>query len=482
VLIFLGMVLAMTSSLGAPLVPTIGAALHVSADTAQWSLTAALVAGALSTPTLGRLSDGPHRRPILLTVLVAGVAGNVLAATANTFGLLVAGRVLQGIGLGLMPMAIAVASEHLPAEKGRSTVAILSVTGAAGVGIGYPLTGLVALHLGYRSAFWVGAGVAAVALILATAVIPASPRKQQAPFDIFGVVLLTGGLLALLLAISQAPVWGWTAGSVLALFLAAVVLLASWFGWELHTADPLVQLRLLRNPWVMTADAAGFFAGIGMYLLLALLIRYVETPKSAGYGYGSTVFISGLVILPLSIGSVVASRIAPRFAARFGTMLVIPVGSVLFAISMTFFLLEHGELWTAFVTTALAGLGLGFSFAAMPGMIIRAVPASETGSATSVNQLVRSIGYSVGSALSAVVLSAQTPSGAAFPRWTGYRNGLLLGIVLWLITAAVSFAVPQWAMHSGRLATSDEKLSTEDEELLAEESGEMGGAGLPYRS
>jgi predicted MFS family arabinose efflux permease len=510
VLVFFGMVIAMMSSLGAPLVPTIAQHLHVSSDTAQWSLTASLLASAVCTPVFGRLADGRFCRLTMLLVLAGTMLGTILAAVATDFAVLLVGRTLMGAAMGLLPMAITVSRAHLPAERARSAIALLSVTSAAGVGLGYPLTGLVTGWFGYRAAFWVGGVVVLIALVAVALVVPHNTSVKHTPLDTPGAGLLGAALLALLLAISQAPRWGWADTRVLGLFAATVVLLAAWVAWENHCAQPLVDLRLLRHPWVFTADIAALSAGVGLYLMLSLTIRFVETPSSTGYGHNASVLVAGLMILPLSAASVIASRLAARFAARFGPASAIPWGGLVFTGGLLLLLKEHQQVWAVLVATAAAGVGLACTFAAMPGMILRAVPAGETGSAMSINQLLRSIGYSVGSALSAVALSAHTPAGAALPRWSGYELGFGLAIVMWLVTAAIAFAVPRWTKpstaplsvttpaavpspaapvdatgpHDLRARELVEQRELADEQELIEEmeeSGETGAAGLPRR-
>src|SRR3954462_14756959 len=152
VLIFLGTVVAVISSLGAPLVPSIAAAEHVQLSAAQWALTITLLVGAVATPVLGRLGDGPRRRAVMLGTLGIVVAGSALAALPLGFGWLLAGRGLQGFGLGLTPLAIATARDALTGQRSRSTIAALSVTVAAGVGLGYPLSGFIAEIGGVHSA------------------------------------------------------------------------------------------------------------------------------------------------------------------------------------------------------------------------------------------------------------------------------------------------------------------------------------------
>src|ERR1700753_3369269 len=143
-LIAVGLVVSLISSLGAPLIPTIAEDLHASLSSTQWSLTATLLVGAVVSPLVGRLGDGPHRRTVLLSCLALVTLGGAIAALAGTLPVLIAGRALQGIGLALLPLTMASARSHLPAERAHRTIATLSVIAAVGVGLGYPITGFIA--------------------------------------------------------------------------------------------------------------------------------------------------------------------------------------------------------------------------------------------------------------------------------------------------------------------------------------------------
>lgn len=442
VLVFLGMVVAVVSSLGAPLIPTLAATEHVSLATAQWSLTVTLLAGAVATPVMGRLADGPRRREVILGVLALVVLGSVLAALPLGFWWLVTGRALQGVGLGLTSLAIAVASDHVPAARARSAVALLSVTAVAGVGLGYPLTGLIASRFDIHAGFWFGAVISLLALVLAVVVVPSSKGRPAHRLDVLGAALLAAGLAALLLGVSEAEQWGWTSLRLAGTTMASLVLLALWVGHELRVEHPLVALHLLRSRAVLTANLTGLLGGVGMYLLLSLMTRFVQTPRSAGYGFGSSIVVAGLVLLPFSVSSVIGSRLGQVIAGRFGVDLVLPFGCGIFLIAWTVFLLERSVLWEVLVVMALAGLGVGCTFAAMPGLVMRAVPVSETGSAISVNQVLRTVGYSLGSALTGTVLESATPHGAALPTGDGYTTAAVLGIAIWVVTGIVSALLP----------------------------------------
>jgi MFS family permease len=139
---------------------------------------------------------------------------------------------------------------------------------------------------------------------------------------------------------------------------------------------------------------------------------------------------------------VTASRLAPVISRRLSPHAVLPLGCVMVIAAELLFVLDRSHLWLVFVVLGLAGLGVGCTFAAMPGLIVRAVPASETGSAMSFNQVLRYVGYSLGSALSATVLAAHTPAGQALPTNSGYTAAALVGIGVLAVAAVLSAVLP----------------------------------------
>ncbi|WP_127783161.1 MFS transporter [Rhodococcus sp. X156] len=440
-LVFLGALVAVVSSLGAPLVPTVAVDYAVSLPSAQWSLTITLLAGAVSTPVLGRLGDGPHRRGVIIGALALIVLGCVLAAVPGSYPLLLVGRALQGVGLGLTPLAMAVARDHLTGARARSAVATLSVTTAAGVGLGYPLTALAAQHLGFHAAFWCAAAATSLVLVAVIAVVPPSTTRTRHRLDVLGATLMSLSLAAVLVAVSTGGQWGWFSGRVLGLLVVAVVLGAAWAWWELRVAHPLVDLRLLRNRAVLTADVSAVISGVGMYFLMATIILFVQSPTSTGYGLGQSVVVGALVLVPFSLCSVAASRLAVLIGRRVGERLVIPVGAGFFLLAMLMFLFLRHSVWQVCVVMGLAGLGVGCTFAAMPALIVRSVPVHETGSALGVNQVLKTVGGSMGSALASGVLASHTLAGAQYPENSGYSVGAVLCIGVWVLVGVLGYVL-----------------------------------------
>ena len=470
-LILVGLVVAVMSSVGAPLIPSIARESHVSLSAGEWLLTVALLSGALATPIMGRLADGPHQRRVILLALGVALVGSVLAATTSVFSLLVVARALQGLGLGLMPVTMAIARRHLPPGRSSPTIAVLSVTAAVGVGLGYPITGFLAQTSDYHAAFWFSAVMVATALGFSVLVLPRGGGAASRRFDTVGAVLLCAALADLILVLSEGETWGWLSAPVLILLLASVLTLLWWARHELRTGDPLVDLRQARHRMVLTADLAGLLISITMYLFLPIVVEFVQVPRSQGYGFGTSVLVAGCVLIPLSVATLAASRIAPLVERRFGRRVMIPFGSLLFALAMGLFAVEHSALWEAFLVMGVGGLGIGFTFAAMPGFIVEAVQVHETGSAMGFYQVLRSVGLAVGSAVSGLILAAYTKGHDAVPAVGGFRTALLIGALLCLSTAVLCYWLP------GGSARGPVQLSAADT-LDMEENAELGGAGL----
>jgi len=480
-LVAVGLLVAIVSSLGAPLIPTIAHTYGVTLSSSQWVLTAALLTGALATPVMGRLADGSRQRDVIVVTLSVVLAGCVVSALATSFTVLVLGRALQGVGLGLLPVNMAIARRNLDRFRAGRAIATLSVSTAIGAGLGYPITAMVAQLLGLHAAYWFGALMVGCALAAALVVLPARTAADRLTFDVPGAVLLSLAVTAVSVVLSEGGAWGWTSLRSLGLVGAAVVVLVAWVPHELRSAHPLVNLHHLANRSVLMADVAGFLMSLSMYLVVPIVVEFIQIPPSAGFGFGATVIVSGFVLTPLSLGTFLASRLLVPYERRFGVRSMIPLGALVFAAASAYFALDHGSLWEAFVTMGIVGLGIGFTFAAMPGFIIRAVPTAETGSATGFYQVLRNIGLSVGSAFGAAVLLAYTPHGASLPDLDGFRVALLISAGLGLLTAVLSFVLPGATPAGGHRtglgatpdATPDEVEVRMEEEALLEGGGAM---------
>jgi MFS family permease len=444
-LIAAALVVSVVSTLGASLIPTIAADQHVSLGNAQWVLTVTLLVGAVATPVLGRIGDGPARRKTLVATLLVVCVGSLVAAlSGGRFWQLLLGRALQGVGYATVPLTIAIAREVLDVASARKSIAVLSVTVAVGAGLGYPVTGVIAQQLDFHDAYAMATVLSVLAavgilMVIPRGAAPAGAAREARRFDVAGALLLGGGLALGLLAVSQGEEWGWGSVRVVGAAVVAVVLLGAWARVELGTADPLVDLRLMAARTVMGANAAGLLMGFGMYMIMSLISRLAQTPKATGYGLGASLVSTGLLLVPLSLASLVSAPIARAAGARFGMRVVLPLGALVVAGTGVLLAVAHGSMLDLAIASALAGVGIGSSFAAMPALIVAAVPNERTGSATSLNQVLRTVGGAVGSAASAAILTAHTVGGAALPSESGYTIAFAVGAALCALTAVVAW-------------------------------------------
>lgn len=397
-------VTAVVSSLGAPLVPSIATAYDVRLTTAQWSLTAALLTGAVATPVVGRFASGRLRRPTILVGLAVVTLGCALAAVPTTFGVLAVGRAMQGVGMALLPLAIAVARDVLVGEPMSRAIALLSVTTVAGAGLGYPLTALVAEIGGLAAAYALGTVLVGATLVLAWRHLPGSPTTEPMRVDWAGAGLLSLGMLGVLLAVSEGEVWGWTSAPTLALATVGLALLLAWGAWTLRSPAPLVDLRMAVRPGIAAPNLVALVAGLGMYCLLTLAVVLVRADE-AGFGLDLPVIVAGLILVPYSVMSVLGNRLAQAVRLRMGTRPLLPLGCLLFLTSTVFLALVHDHLWQLLLAMAIGGLGSGFTFSSLAVLMVPHVPRAETGSAVAFNQVLRYLGFTVGSALSVALMA-----------------------------------------------------------------------------
>jgi MFS family permease len=469
VLVMTTLVASIISSLGAPLIPTVARDFHDSVSTAQWSLTVALLSGAVSAPVMGRLGDGPRRRATMLGGLAIVTLGGITAALAPGLDVLVVGRALQGIGLGIVPLAMATARDELATERVAPMIGLLSVSAAAGVGVGYPLSGQIADTAGLSGAFWFGAAVSGVALLCVAAVVPSGSRgRRPVRLDWAGGVLLAAALISLLVAVAQGSAWGWTSAGIVGLLIAALVLFTVWTMQQLRTDAPLVQLRLLRHPAVLAGDVCAMVLGVAMYMNLSALTEFVQLSRSGGFGDSASVVVAGLTLVPLSAFMLLSSRALPRLVSYLGVRALLALGSLVVAISSMFFALCHNSLWEAFLTMGALGVGLGTTYAAIPGLIVQAVPQRETGSAMGFYQVVRYVGFSLGSALAASILASHNSSSTGEPTQSGYTTVFWVAGVICVAAAFLAWVLPA----HGQTVSHTQRIDDDELRLLEQTDGE----------
>jgi MFS family permease len=426
-----GTVVSLQQTLMLPVLPGLPLLLHTSADNASWIVTATLLAGAVAIPTLSRLADMFGKKSMIMVAFLLMVIGGVLGGLSHELTVAIVARALQGAGFVVVPIGIAIMRDELPADRVPLGVTLMGATLAIGAGAALPLSGVIVAHLDWHSIFWI-TGAASVASFLAIWwVVPESPVRSGGRFDYLGALLLSTAVTALLVALSKGSHWGWASRPTLTLAVAGVALLGLLVAVELRASTPLVNVLIAVRPGVLLVNIASVLCGFAMFTNMVGTMQLLQQSRDSGYGLGLDVLHAGLWMAPTGLIFGAWAPVAAWIIRRFGAHAALLGGAFVMATSYVGRVFLSTELWQVVTGSVLVGVGVSMTFAAMPNLIMAAVPPTETASANGLNTLLRSVGSSTASAAVAALTTGlvvtidgtQHPAFAAFETLFGIAAG-----------------------------------------------------------
>jgi MFS family permease len=406
---------SMMQSLVVPALPAIQRELHASADATSWTIAGFLLSSAVATPIAGRLGDLFGKRRVLVTILVIVAAGSALCVIP-TLPALIGGRVVQGVSGGVLPLAYAIVRDELPAERTSGGIALVATMLGLGGGLGIILAALIVEWLSYTWIFWLQVpAFAAVAWRVHRHVPDTAPRVAGARVDWLGAALLAAGLVALLVTITQVRRWGAASATTIAVTAVAAVALTLWARSALRRADPLLDLRMMRRRPIWTTNAAAFLVGIAQFSGFVLIPQYVQDPG----GLGDGPLVSGLFLLPMCAGILAVGVATGTLERRYGARALLLGAAAALAGSMLMLAVARDGALEVCTASLLSGVGAGAGMAALATLIVTHVELEETGAASGVNNVARTLGAAVGTQIGAALLVAGT---------TGYTRAFGVGL------------------------------------------------------
>jgi MFS family permease len=390
-----------------PILGIIAQQLHASSVAVSWAVTANLLAAAASTPLIGRLADLHNKKRVLLGVLVVVLVGSMLAAMTASLALLILARVLQGVSYALYPICVAILREELPEGSVVGALAVLSGTLGFGGGMGLVVTGLLMDgSAGYHRVFWLTTGFVVVVIVVASTAIPSRPGDTGGTIDWLGAAGLAAGLSAGLLTITQGNSWGWSAPSTVGSAALAVIALVAWWAWERRLTHPLVSTEMLTRRPVLLTNLATVFVGMGLYFGCLGLTQFVLIDRAtAGYGFSASVLHASVVyLLPGALAGFATATLSGRFIDRWGARPILVSGAMAGVVGFLWLALAHSQPWQVIVAGIWTNAYISLAYGALPALVVSEVDGSETGVATGVNAIARTVGSSIAAAVVAVLL------------------------------------------------------------------------------
>lgn len=405
VLALAGAVFAVLQAAVVPALPDIEHALGAGPSSGTWILTVNLLATAVLTPVLGRMGDIYGKDRMLRVVLTTLALGTLVCGLAPSLPVMLAGRAAQGAGGAVFPLAFGVLRDELEGERVAGAIGLVSSLLGIGAGLGLVIAGPVIATLGWTWLFWLPLAVLVPITGAVVRLVPRSPVRTPAPVDFASAALMIAGLSALLVAVSEASVWGLTSARTLGLLSAGALLVAAWIRHELASGNPLVDMRMMALRGVWTTNLAAFLLGVGMYASIALVPALVELPRATGVGFGGSVTAAGLFMLPTAAPQLIVGPLTGRIARRIGSRAELLIGVALMLGAYLALTFAHSHAWELILATGALGLGLGFGLAALANLIVGAVGPRQTGVATAMNTVMRTLGGAFGAAIAAECLA-----------------------------------------------------------------------------
>ncbi|MFE4450570.1 MFS transporter [Streptomyces sp. NPDC056796] len=440
-----GTVAAVMQTLVTPLIAELPRILDTSSSNAAWVVTVTLLVAGVCVPVTGRLGDLLGKRRMLLACAVPLIIGSIVCALASSVVPMIVGRGLQGMGMGMVPLGIALLRDVVPAEKLSGSIALVSASMGIGGALGLPISAAVAEYTSWRVLFWGSAVLAVMIAVLIWAFVPDVPAGAKGQrFDAPGAIGLAIGLVSLLLAISKGADWGWGSGTTLGLFAVAVVALGAWGFYELRTRDPLVDLRTTARPRVLLTNISSILVGVGMYSFMLIAPQMLQFPEATGYGLGQSMLAAGLWMAPGGVMMMIVSPLGGKLINARGPKIALVLGALVISAGYGISLFLMGSAWGLMIVGIVINSGVGLAYGAMPALIMSSVPLSETAAANGFNTLMRSLGTTIGSAVIGVVLAQMTMNlgGYSLASEDGFRVGLMIGCGVALVAAAVASFIP----------------------------------------
>jgi EmrB/QacA subfamily drug resistance transporter len=451
VLLLAGTAFALSQTLVIPALPQIAADVNASPAAASWILTGFLLSASVATPIVGKLGDVYGKGRVLTVVLLLFSVGGVINALAESVGVMIAGRVIQGVAGGVFPLAFGIIRDTFPPAKVAGGLAIVSAIFGIGGGIGLPLSGVIVDNIDISWLFWISL-VALPAALAAHMLIPDSPPARRMKIDWLGAALMSVALAALLLGVTNANDWGWDSARTVGLIGGGLAVAVLWVQVESRREEPLIDLRVLRSRTVAATNLTGMLVGFAMFGSFLMIPQFAQTPEGLGYGFGYSATASGLLLVPTALAQLIAGPLAGRIGSAFGFRATLAAGAGFSTAAFAVLAFEHAHPWEFVVAGIFLGTGISFAFASMANLIVGAVPQHEVGIATGINTIMRTVGGAFGAAIATAILTADTLRGTQIPAEGGYTTAFAMSVGVGVLAIVAALLVPSHRVPPGRTA------------------------------
>lgn len=427
ILLFADVISAFESTMMYNALPRLISVFHTTPANASWVLTAFVLVAAASAAVCGRLGDIYGRRRVLTILLLISAAGSILSVSTGTLEGVIAGRAIQGISGGILPLCFGLAREHLPVKRVPVAVAIISGSMMLAGAAGNIISGVIIDALDWHYIFVVAAVVALLAAAASTFLPRSTILARAARIDWVGAVLFAPAIGLVLFGITESVSWTWVDARTIGTIVAGLLLLAVWTWWELRVETPMTNLRLFferKQALTLTATAVVAIGPLGAVGFLLQLI--MQSPTSAPVGLGMTATAAGALSFGTAIFGFALSPLSGRISARAGSRRALIIGTVFGLINAVLLALVSNSIFGMIIAVLFLTVATSFMMSSLPNLVVEGVPAENTGEATGVNMVARQAFSGVGTSVATLILSLSIVPGTPFSTKGAYLGVFVL--------------------------------------------------------
>jgi len=382
------------------------------------------------------------RRRLLLVSVGAFAVGSLVCAVSGSVAGLIVGRVVQGLGAALGPLAIGLARDRAPRERAPVWIGLLVAAAGAGAAVGLLLGGVLVDYVSVAAVFWFLFALAALLLVAVWALVPETLSQEGARPDWLGGLVLTSALLAALLAISQGNTWGWGSTLILSVFAASAVLFVTFVVVERSAAEPLLDMRLMARRATWSANLVAFAMGFALFIAGVVVPQIAALPEASGYGFGMTFTQIGLLLTPGALAIVLGGWASGALVRTTGARPLVACAAVLASLAYAALALAHESVAAVVVANTALGLGIGLGFAALTNLVVRSVGEDRTSVFAATTAVSRSTGAALGAQMAAAVVIAVGLVGPGFPAERGFTSAFVLALLATIVAVVAVAAIP----------------------------------------
>jgi MFS family permease len=437
-----------------PGIPIIEKDLSTTITIGSWITAIVLLVGAVVSPIFGKLGDIYGKKKLIIVTIAFYTVGVSIAGFSTSIYFLLFARAIQGVGLAMIPLSLALVTDLFPKEKLATAQGAIAGSAAISTALGLVLGAYVVQDLGWQYAFHTAAILSVILFVVVIFALRSDAAGAKCKIDYVGAFLLSLGVAFILLYTTEGSTLGWLSLEELAFLMPGLALTISFFAFESKTTEPLIRLNLLRIRNVLIANLVTIMSGLGNFLLFFSVLEYLEFPKPFGLGFD--IITCGLTIAPGTIVMFIVGPIAGRLVTKTGPKNVLITGAIISILSYLLLIFNRGTAIDVTINVMVAFAGLVSLFVPLVNMISVSLPKESVTVGQGLNLTLKQIGSAVGPILTTTILATYTDpivkvtSGKSIivgsaPSATAFNVVFAIGIALSIVCIALSLAIKNGA-------------------------------------